>query len=241
MSDRPPFLTARWENLLLLNYACPKGLLEPLVPAGTTLELWRDRALVSLVGFLFADTRVRRCRIPGHETFEEVNLRFYVTRATAGGETRRGVVFIRELVPRAAVAVVARRLYGEPYWAVPMAHRAELSLSRGGRVEYSWQHRHTAFVMTGTSVGPAEPCVPGSEAAFVTDHTWGYSRQRDGQTLEYEVQHPPWPIWHAIDARFDGRPTALYGEGFAAVLTGPSQSAFMAMGSKVSVYAGRRL
>ena len=117
----------------MLNYEIDPAALAPFVPAGTELDFWNDKTYVSMVGFLFQDTRVRGVSIPFHRYFEEVNLRFYVTRATAGGETRRGVVFIRELVPRAAVAVVARRLYGEPYWVVPMAHRAELSLSRGGR------------------------------------------------------------------------------------------------------------
>src|SRR5262245_2172982 len=48
---RRPFLSAQWRDLVMLNYAVDGAILEPLVPACTTLDRWRDRALVSLVGF----------------------------------------------------------------------------------------------------------------------------------------------------------------------------------------------
>jgi uncharacterized protein YqjF (DUF2071 family) len=59
---------------VLLNYACPPELLAPLVPAGTVLDAWQGRTLVSVVGFLFADTRLGGWAVPFHRTFEEVNL-----------------------------------------------------------------------------------------------------------------------------------------------------------------------
>ncbi len=120
------FLTARWQSLVLLNYRCPAELLRPLVPAGTELDDWHGVPLVSLVGFRFLDTRVRGLGIPGHRSFEEVNLRFYVRREASDG-VRRGVVFIRELVPRSLVAAAARFLYNEPYQALPMVHDVDLT------------------------------------------------------------------------------------------------------------------
>src|SRR6188768_2836321 len=135
-----PFLTARWEDLVLVNYRCPRELLAPLVPRGTVLDPWQGDTLVSLVGFLFRNTRVLGLRIPFHHTFEEVNLRFYVRRTTPSGEARRAVVFVRELVPRIAIATLARWTYNEPYLAVPMEHRSTLSDAEGGAVEYSWLH-----------------------------------------------------------------------------------------------------
>ena len=98
---------------MLLNYACPISILQPLVPAGTALDLWRGEPLISLVGFLFRDTRVLVARLPGHRAFEEVNLRFYVRRTTPEGQVRRAVVFVRELVPKFAVALAARWIYNE--------------------------------------------------------------------------------------------------------------------------------
>ena len=234
------FLTARWESLVLLNYACPRALLEPLVPHGTALDAWEGETLVSLVAFRFADTRLLGVPVPFHRTFEEANLRFYVTREE-GGELRRAVVFVRELVPRFAIATVARLLYNEPYSAVPMAHADTLDAARGGAVEYMWRHRGERFAVRARAEGAARPLVPGSEGEFITEHYWGYTRQRDGGTLEYRVEHPPWDIWEATDATFEGDATALYGPEFAALLREPPRSAFIAVGSEVAVYVGERI
>jgi uncharacterized protein len=108
------FLTAEWRNLAMLNFAVAPSVLQPFVPEGTELDSWQGITFVSLVGFLFANTRILGVSIPVHRTFEEVNLRFYVRR-TLAGEVRRGVTFIRELVPRIAIAATARAIYNEPY------------------------------------------------------------------------------------------------------------------------------
>lgn len=238
---RHPFLTARWESLLFLNYACPPELLRPLVPSGTGLDTWNGASVMSLVGFRFRDTRLRGLPIPFHRNFEEVNLRFYVTRPDQDGIARRAVVFIRELVPRFAIATIARWTYNEPYMAVPMAHRIDLREDTGGTVEYSWRHRGDPFSMMGSVQGPAEPLAPGSEAEFITEHYWGYTRQRDGSTLEYQVEHPHWNVWTARSARFDGPAHQLYGVAFGKLLASPPQSAFVAVGSEVAVFPGKLL
>jgi len=236
-----PFLTARWESLVLLNYACPRALLEPLVPAGTRLDPWDGETLISLVGFLFRDTRVRGLAVPFHTTFEEVNLRFYVLRETLGGERRRGVVFIREIVPRAAIAFVARAIYGEPYTAVPMSHAVALDPNTGGSAEYRWSHAGGEFPLAATALGAARASLVGSEAEFITEHYWGYTRRRDGHTAEYRVEHPRWALWSAPSASFSGPAASLYGPAFAEILSSPPRSAFVAVGSDVAVYPGRRL
>jgi uncharacterized protein YqjF (DUF2071 family) len=238
---RRPFLTARWEHLVLLNYPCPAALLAPLVPAGTALDTWQGETLVSLVGFLFADTRLLGVPIPFHQTFEEVNLRFYVRRLAEDGSLRRAVVFIRELVPRLAIAAVARGIYNEPYLCVPMDRSIDLDPRTGGAVAYRWQHRGRRFALAAGVSGPAQALVPGSEAEFITEHYWGYTRQRDGGTLEYEVAHPRWDVWTADTARFDGVADRLYGSDLARILSSPPRSAFVAVGSPVSVFRGRRL
>jgi uncharacterized protein len=240
-SRRRPFLTARWESLVLLNYPCRREWLEPLVPSGTALDTWQGDALVSLVGFLFTDTRLLGVPVPFHRTFEEVNLRFYVRRPGPDGAMRRAVVFIRELVPRVAIAWTARAIYNEPYLAVPMSHRITLDPERGGHVRYGWRHRHQSFTLDATTAGAASPLEPGSEAEFITEHYWGYTRQRDGGTLEYEVVHPPWRVWTATDHAFSGDATALYGAHFADLLRTPPRSAFVAVGSAVEVHVGRTI
>jgi len=235
------FLTARWESLVLLNYSCPAALLEPLVPAGTSLDEWQGQTLVSLVGFLFVDTMVLGVPVPFHRNFEEVNLRFYVCRRVPDGSMRRAVVFIRELVPRRAIATVARVLYNEPYLSVPMAHRVALDPASGGIAEYSWRHKGAAFALRASASGSARPLAAGSEAEFITEHYWGYTRQKDGSTQEYQVEHPRWDIWDATAAAFEGPAAQLYGAGFGRVLAATPQSAFVAIGSPVVVHAGRPL
>jgi len=235
------FLTARWEDLVLLNYSCPPHVLDPLVPRGTVLDLWNGEALVSVVGFLFRNTRVLGFRIPLHRTFEEVNLRFYVRRTMSSGEPRRAVVFVRELVPRRAIAAVARWIYNEPYLAVPMAHQSSLTEADGGAVSYSWSHRQAHFRLSADVSGPARPPATGSEAEFITEHYWGYTRQRNGDTLEYQVEHPAWRTWAAPAATLSGPVASLYGSAFGAALSNPPRSAFVACGSAVVVHHGIRL
>src|SRR5690349_10650745 len=101
------FLTAQWKDLIIANYEVDPALLSSRVPGGTELDLQDGHCFVSLVGFMFLETRVLGVPIPFHVNFEEVNLRFYVTRRLQG-ETRRAVCFVKEIVPRAVIAAVAR-------------------------------------------------------------------------------------------------------------------------------------
>jgi uncharacterized protein YqjF (DUF2071 family) len=235
------FLTARWENLVLLNYTVPTELIEPLVPRGTELDRLGGEAVASLVGFRFADTRLLGVAVPGHRTFEEVNLRFYVKRAGKDGTLRRAVVFVRELVPRLAIAAVARRFYNEPYLAVPMAHECDLDAERGGHVCYAWRYAGSSFALEASVSGPARTLEQGSEAEFITEHYFGYTRQRDGGTLEYGVEHPAWRVWSTSRAAFFGPAAALYGAAWGEVLAARPRSAFVALGSDVTVRVGERV
>src|SRR6478735_605434 len=122
--DRRPFLRAEWRSLVMLNYEVAPEVLTPWLPAGTELDQWHGRTLMSMVGFRFLQTRVLGITIPFHENFPEVNLRFYVRR-NCGGTWRRGVVFVREIVPRRAIAGVAQLLYGERYVRCPMRHSVQ--------------------------------------------------------------------------------------------------------------------
>ena len=169
----PVFLTAEWRHLAMLNYQVDPSLLAPFVPPGTELDFWGGKAFVSLAGFLFLNTRIRCIPVPFHRNFEEVNLRFYVRRKS-GGEWRRGVVFIKELVPRLAIAWTAKILYNENYAALPMSHRIEESQSEAKSVVYSWRFRGRENSMTLITQCVAQPLGAGSEQEFITEHYWGY-------------------------------------------------------------------
>ena len=225
----------------MLNYVAPEELLAPLVPAGVDLDRWRGTLYVSVVGFLFRDTRVLGIPIPAHRTFPEVNLRFYVRREEAG-ETRRGVVFVRELVPRRAIALVARALYNEPYRALPMRYTLVDGPERGTfERAYGWRASTEWAGLSARTAGPPRMLEADSEEEFITEHYWGYTRQRDGGTVEYRVSHPRWNVWTATGARTNGDLAPVYGDAFAQILTGPPRSAFVADGSPVTVFAPARI
>lgn len=226
----------------MLNYEIAPEILQPLVPRGTELDLWHGRALVSVVGFRFLDTRVLSVPIPFHRDFDEVNLRFYVRHTTPEGDVRRGVAFVRELVPRRAIALVARLAYNEPYSALPMRSDAPREhVESPGRVSYAWRRSGTWEHVVATAQGiPALPD-PASEAAFITEHYWGYTRQRDGGTVEYQVAHPTWRVWSTANAALDADVARLYGPEFVDALRAAPTSALIAEGSPVTVYWPRRL
>ena len=247
MSRSPPrvFLTGEWRYLAMLNWRVDSARLEPLVPRGTTLDRWQGATYVSLVGFLFRDTRVLGVPVPLHRDFEEVNLRFYVRRGV-GGEVRRGVTFIREIVPRRAIATVARLAYNEPYVALPMrhaiAHQANANADAApGAVRYEWRQRAGWSALVVDANGVATPLVHGSEAEFITEHYWGYTRQRDGGTVEYHVTHPRWRTWPVTSAAVQGDLSELYGAALGDVLRRPPDSAFLADGSSIAVHMPERL
>jgi uncharacterized protein YqjF (DUF2071 family) len=235
-----PFLTARWQHLLFFNYRCPADLLQRYVPDGTLLDSFEGEYYVSLVGFLFRDTLVRGLPIPCHRTFEEVNLRFYVRRELPG-ETRRAVVFLKELVPRRAIAAVARRLYQEPYEAVEMSNANDLESARRGLIAYYWGYGGRPYGMRAAVEGEPQPAAAGGQAEFITEHYWGYTAQRDGGTLEYKVEHPRWRLWSPLDPVVDGDLSRIYGPEFGSVLQHPPVSVIAAEGSEVAVYSGQRL
>jgi uncharacterized protein len=234
------FLTARWIHLAMINYEADPALLRELAPAGTALDDFAGRTFLSIVGFQFLDTRVRGLAVPCHRDFDEVNLRFYVRRDEPEG-VRRGVVFVREIVPRAAIAWLARRLYNENYVARPMSHLDEVGRTPEPRVVYRWRHAGRTHQLAVRVAG--EPSLPAEdgEESFITEHYWGYVRQRDAATLEYRVEHPRWRVWRATEAELDCDAASVYGDRFASALSGTPSSAFLAEGSAVTVRRGRRL
>ncbi len=240
MTQKQPttFLTAAWRNLIMANYEVAPSLLQPYVPPGTELDIWNGRCYVSLVGFLFTDTRVRGVAIPFHTTFEEVNLRFYVRYRSSGG-WRRGVVFVREIVPRRMIALVANTLYRENYRALPMSHRWH-ETSEQLEVSYSWQldGEHTLGV---TAERERIPIAAGSEEEFITEHYWGYARWDEKTTNEYEVVHPRWNVHPIIDHTLSIDCGRVYGAEWEGLTESEPTSVFLADGSDVEVRSGERI
>lgn len=239
------FLTAKWQDLIMVNYEVDPSLLADRVPRGTELDLHEGKCFVSLVGFMFIDTRVLDFLVPFHVNFEEVNLRFYVKRELPG-ETRRGVVFVKEIVPRRAIAWVARALYGEPYEAAVMRNNND-----AGKVVYRWGKLPSADakkfehlvsesmkVTRGDRIG-----VPalGSHEEFIIEHYWGYTKRSDTRTDEYKVEHPKWELYATRHSRIRVNFGRWYGDQFAFLSESSPFSVLLAKGSEIAVYKGKTI
>jgi len=234
--QRRIFLSAEWRDLVMCNYSVDEALLRKYVPKGTSLDSYGGKIYLSVVGFRFLSTKLAGVvGVPFHRDFDEVNLRFYVRRKE-GGQERRGVVFIAEIVPRLAIAKAARWGYGENYVRLPMGHSIGVdAVEYGFRIDGAWCH---AYARGLTEARSAEE---GSLEQFITEHYWGYSALNDGGTVEYQVTHVPWQVRVSEDCGFEGDASRLYGPELMEVLRRRPDNAFVADGSAVRVLAGRRI
>jgi len=233
------FLTAEWRKLIMANYAVAEELLQPYLPAGTELDKYAGCCYVSLVGFLFQNTRLRSIPIPFHRTFEEVNLRFYVRHIKSNGELRRGVVFISELVPRFALSFVANTIYGENYATVPLRHHWEQNGEQRS-VRYQWRYKSRWNELQVKAAARPQPIGADSAEEFFTEHYWGYTK-RGVRTSEYQVLHPRWSIYPILEHSIDVNFSALYGSEFADLEGREPESILLAEGSEIEVRAGERI
>jgi uncharacterized protein len=226
------FLTAEWRNLLMINFEADPAVLQQYVPRNTELDLWNNTHYASLVGFLFTNTRLMGVPIPFHRHFEEVNLRFYV-RYKEDGVWKRGVVFVKELVPKRMITFVANTVYKEKYATHPMRHSwkhtdTQLEVSYEWKVGQHWNH------LSAIADKNPLPITAGSEAEFITDHYWGYTHMGT-KTGEYGVTHPQWRVHAIAGYNYKCDAEALYGPQFVPMLQQQPISALLAEGSEISV------
>jgi uncharacterized protein YqjF (DUF2071 family) len=237
--NKSRFLTAQWKNLLMLNYEVDPAILQPYLPVATELDLWNGKALVSMVGFMFIDTRVIGIRWPWHINFEEVNLRFYV-RHFDGNLWKRGAVFISEIVPKRVIVLIANNLYKEHYRALPMQHITEPS-DTFTKYSYEWRLKGKWNKLSGEVSNRFEDIKPGSPEEFIFEHYWGYNSLSATKTIEYQVEHISWQVAQVTNPVFDADIIELYGEKFVRFLQQKPYSAFFADGSEISVRFGEKI
>ncbi len=233
------FLTAEWRKLIMANYTVEPELLLPYLPKGTELDFYKGQCFVSLVGFMFQNTKLKGFHFPLHVHFQEVNLRFYVHYTGLNAPLKRGVVFIRELVPRAALTFVANTFYGENYATVAMRHKWYKAKS-GLIVSYRWKQNGWQKLQVTAHPEP-QKIAAGSEEEFITEHYWGYTRLGSNRTSEYEVVHPKWDIYPIIRQDIKVDFGAAYGSPFAHLTHQQPQSIFLAEGSEVTVRSGSKI
>jgi uncharacterized protein YqjF (DUF2071 family) len=233
------FLKAEWKNLALFNYEVDAEILEKYLPAGTEIDVWNNKCYISLVGFMFKNTKVLGLKVPFHVNFEEVNLRFYVKRFE-NGECKRGVVFIKEIVPKKAITFIANTLYQEHYETQKMSHEI-IEIENTNTFIYQWKNdKKWNTIQLETKNIPKEIEVD-SEAEFITEHYFGYTKIDEETTFEYEVQHPRWEqlevLNHNIEIDFEKN----YGSDFGFLQHIKPNSVFLAKGSKITVKNKRKL
>ena len=227
------FLTAEWNDLALINYEIDPKFLQNYVPKGTELDLWNGKCYLSLIGFMFENVKVMGLKIPYHVNFEEVNLRFYVKRLE-NDIWKRGTVFIKEIVPKHAVTLVANALYKEHYQTLKMRH-SRTATNHTKLFKYEWRKNGVWHSIAVEASKNELPIAINTEAEFITEHYFGYTKYNENKTIEYEVTHPRWNQLQILNYNVDVDFEAVYGFDFKFLQTSKPSSAYLALGSKITI------
>ncbi|KMQ64558.1 hypothetical protein ACM46_09865 [Chryseobacterium angstadtii] len=225
------FLKAEWRKLVIINYEIDPAVLEQYIPEGTEIDLYHGKCYLSLVGFMFLNTKLLGLSIPFYRNFEEVNLRFYVKKKEKD-TWKRGVVFIREIVPKYALSFVANLFYQENYKTMPMNNAIQENDDRLN-VKYSWKDKSWHSVQV-TADSRAQPMKTDSEFEFITEHYFGFTK-RENKTSEYEVCHPQWEYYPVKEYQLDIEFERLYGKSFEFLNRQEPISVMLAEGSEIEV------
>jgi uncharacterized protein YqjF (DUF2071 family) len=227
------FLTAKWQNLIMVNYEIDPTYLTPYLPAGVDLDFYNDKTYISLVGFLFKDSSLFNIPIPIFGTFEEINLRFYVKRKI-GNDIKRGVVFINETVPNKTVAWVANKLYKKHYTSIATKHNWKIDPSNK-EIEYKWLVNKKWNFVKVIANSKAIKMKTDSIEEFIFEHYFGYTKLNTTQSIEYKVNHPSWLINEIKDYKINCDFTSFYGENFSILNSTIPNSVMFAEGSEISI------
>ena len=227
------FLKAEWRKLAIANYRTDPSILTKYIPPNTELDFWNDTCYVSLVGFMFLNTKLMGLPIPFHRNFEEVNLRFYV-RYKDNDEWKRGVVFIKEIVPKRALTFIANTIYKEHYQTMRMTHSWK-EQENCRIVQYNWNLNGEEFSFSVKAALESNIIEENSETEFITEHYWGYTRSGENSTFEYEVIHPRWVSYDVSEYQIDVNFGLVYGRDFSELTNEEPNSVMLAEGSEIGV------
>jgi hypothetical protein len=227
------FLKANWENIIMANYEIDPQLVIPFLPNGVDLDLFNGKCYISLVGFMFKNTKLFNVPIPKFGTFEEINLRFYVTRKE-GTILKRGVVFINETIPYPIVAWVANKLYNEHYTVVPTKHNIDKT-SNSQNIKFEWLLNKKWNSIYVASSHEAEIMKNESLEKFIYEHYYGYTKINELKTEEYKLQHPSWKTHKVLDYKINCDFEAMYGKSFSILNKTKPEAVFIAKGSSVAI------
>lgn len=237
---RSVFLKAEWRKLIMINYEVDQEMILPYLPAHTLPDLYQGKCLVSIVGFMFLNTRVKGFKIFNHINFEEVNLRFYNTFETPSGEIRRGTTFIKEIVSKPAISFIANSLYREKYVTLPMGNTIK-ETDDELRVEYRWKFNKHTNAISCIAEKKRVPILENTLEDFITEHYWGYTKLSLTRTSEYAVEHPRWETYPVKEFKVNIDFEGLYGNNFANLNGKEPHSVFLVEGSEILVRRGLKI
>ena len=233
------FLTAEWRKLAFANFIIDKNVLKDYIPYGTELDLWKGNCYISVVGMMFKNTKILGVKIPYHVNFEEVNLRFYV-RKFEHGRWRRGVVFIKEIVPKSAISFVAKNLYNENYETMKMSHTWK-EKNHKFYVEYCWGKSNTENMMSMTTDNNLKEIEDNTETEFILENYLGFAKVNDQKTHQYTVKHPRWKIYNVEDYNLNVNFGSIYGKPFDFLSKVKPHSVILVEGSEVAIESKKTL
>ena len=233
------FLKAEWRKLAFANYEVDPSILAEYIPPGTELDLWEGKCFVSLIGFIFLNTKIFGIKVPFHSTVEEVNLRFYVKRFE-NNTWKRGAVFIKEIVSKPALTFVANTIYKEHYETMPMNYEwEENSVNRS--VAYYWKKNKIWQSFKITAALNTSEIKENSETEFITEHYWGYAKVNESVTNEYQVTHPRWKQYIVESSEIKVDFEMVYGKNFKFLNTLKPTSIMLIEGSKITIEGKKTL
>jgi len=228
------FLTAKWLHLINITYKIDQNILKPHLPKRLELDTIDGNAFISLVAFDFVDTKVKGMKIPFHVNFPEINLRFYVK-----NKAQRGVVFIKEFVPKLMISFIANTIYNEPYKTAEM--KSEVIIKDNIGVKHILKiNNKEYFIKLSAKNEPSTPRITSHEH-FFKEHSFGYGTSNSGKTLLYRVGHPVWRVFPVIEYSHNFDFCKIYGSEFSFLNNEKPFNVLLAEGSEVKVYSAEVL
>jgi len=234
-STKKVFLSATWEYLVMINYEVDPAVLQQHLPPYTEVDFFEGKALVSVVGFLFNNTKVFGVQWPMHTNFEEVNLRYYIKHYD-GAEWKRGVGFVSEIVPKPFISISANTLYNEHYSTAKMKHEI-INTNEKISAVYHWKKWGQQWNSLSVEAANLPQSIPaGSAEEFIFEHYFGYNKLNAATTIEYAVEHPRWQTYPVNKFDLNCDTAGLYGAAFVPFIDNVTpHSVFLAKGSEVIV------
>ena len=226
LPDRQWFMGQSWRNLLFAHWPVPASALEAVIPPQLRpVDTHDGSAWIGVSPFCVTGLRLRLTPpAPLLSTFEEINVRTYVT--VAG---KPGIYFFSLDADSRSAVEAARRLYRLPYFhaEIDMGEEGGGNGGSPGWFEFrsdrvSHDGPPAAFHGRYRPTGETFNAEPGSLEHFLTERYCLYTLDDEHQIWRGEIHHPPWPLQPAeaeiernsmtdqIGVRIDGEPVCHF-------------------------------